>query len=183
MTTDNMTDAEIAHAARFVVTPEYVKTLRSIVRIPSKDVYGRSLIVRRDPKGEFSIEAYVDHRVPEGSTSTGHSDRFPFPAHGSVEAYKDSDVSGCRLVASDRHYDVCVQRRASVLLSLANILKAGDQLHVHFTLGNTSEVLTAVGYTRDEAYVTVFRKNKAIATFTVDTYVGLNNSARMIARY
>lgn len=122
-----------------------------------------------DGKFAFEVAQTIDHGEGHEPRSTRRSVVEVF-CDGEINVYSARPTFAvARYVATDRvHY---FERRASVLRSLCNTLRAGDQLYVHFVIGNTTQSLEGVSFGRDECYVSIRRKNQCVATFHVDTIV------------
>jgi len=134
----------------------------------------RSYLGVRYEDGVFTIDVGTELRQPEGTEPPSVSRRVTVACTGNNEIYsivgEKVDRAGISLWAAQDHgYH---GPRQSVLGSLASILRPGDALHVVFILGNDNQRMKDAGLTKDEAYVTVIRRDKMFATFCVGTTVG-----------
>ena len=80
-----------------------------------------------------------------------------------IESYGRRQAN--RYIATKDHYR---SSNRSPLRDLANILRAGDELLVYFTLSNNTETLKKVGYDADSCDIQVIRKGKVFVTIHVD---------------
>ena len=59
-------------------------------------------------------------------------------------------------------------------------LRTGDEIGLRFIANNGSDNTRGVGWVRDECYLRIVRKERIVAEYMIDVYVGPNNSARIV---
>jgi len=156
------------------ITQDHIKTMRkamSQTRALNVDTWV-TVDWRQEREGEmYCVE--VAQRIDHGP---GHEPRdtrrmvVEITCEGEINRYSGRPTTPvARYVASNSHH--YHERRASVLRSLSNTLRSGDELYAHFIIGNTTESLNNVQFGRDECHLSIRRKNTCVATFMVDTIV------------
>ena len=59
------------------------------------------------------------------------------------------------------------------------MLRAGDELTLHWVANNDNENMRNAGFVSDQLFLQIQRKKQRL-TFHIDTFCGLDNSARMV---
>lgn len=110
------------------------------------------------------------------NSPTGFEQTVEIPALASrVERHdgSDGDLRGFAMFTSAK-YDTVAQ-------TLVRHLRTGSQFVLMWTRGNASPVTDAAGLVRDELRIVIQAKNAKVAdTFNVMTFIGHDNSARMV---
>lgn len=154
------------------ITTDHIKKMRAAMSHTRAHNVDTWIVVdwRMDREGErFAVE--VASRIDHGE---GHEPRdtrlssVNITCEGEIDRYngRPTKPDVFRYVATQTHY--YTERKASVLRSLCNTLRAGDELYVHFVIGNTTQTIQNVQFGVDECYVSIRRKNQCVATFLVD---------------
>lgn len=160
------------------VTADDIKALKTVARSKSRvDAY---LLAEA---GE-----YVTHPGQTALVTLGVTERregyegeltkfYKIPATSKIENYGGARREAKRYVASQTHY--YFSGTHSVLRSLANVLRPGDRLIVHFVLSNHTAYLSDAGLEHDQCFITVVRNEQEFASFLLADLIAPASSVLM----
>lgn len=163
-----------------IIAPEQAKAVRDLLKGSDVSVIAT---LRSEPGSEptETTVRIVKRRYTKGAMGNDieFMDELTIPALGRVHGYGVSlrGLTTYTVTASDG----CIGTEAiSVAPMLRNVLRAGDELLVTFRLGNDTETLRKAGLSCDECFLTIVRKDKAVATGLIRHLVApVTSTARM----
>jgi hypothetical protein len=162
------------------VTTEFVKAVRKAARNKTFDTTSlvvETNIIEGDSARYSFVKLNVEKRNGKNATEPYTTYQTVTGATERIASYGDALRPTQRLVASANHYN----SEKGVVSSLANLVKAGDELQLSWVLSNSTETLNKAGLQHDMVYVRIIRNGKFVAELLVDDTVCPFGSSALFA--